>query len=159
MALDPLVFRPRRGRAGGRIRDQILARRAALLEELSALDRQVDLLVRRRHEITEELRTCRDAMGGIGNKWMPRDPLPGELDAEPSGSRTVAGRELRSALRQLLARSPRPLSIDEIHRGLLARGLRPEGRASKAISDALRWEIRNGRAGQVRRGEYVSVAA
>ncbi|MGZ8752734.1 MAG: hypothetical protein ACXW1S_07100, partial [Acidimicrobiia bacterium] len=32
--------------AGGRIRDQILARQAALVEELSRVDGQVDLLVR-----------------------------------------------------------------------------------------------------------------
>jgi hypothetical protein len=159
MGLDPLVFRPRWGRASGRILEEIRARQEELVGELRHLDEEVDRLVERRHEIVMDLRRCRDAVGGVGIRWMPREPLPGEVDAEPRGTRALRGGDLRSALRQILAASSRGLTIDELHRGLLARGVRPSGRASKAISDALRCEVRHGRVDQVGRGEYVSVAA
>jgi hypothetical protein len=158
MEFDPLVFRSRSGRAGGRIREQIVQRQTELVASLRELDGLVERLVERRAELVEGLRICRDAMGGVGTVWMPRDPLPGEVDAVPTNTRPIGGAELRAALRQILACSERPLTVSELHRGLLARGLRPAGRASKCISDALRWELRRGSIEQVRRGEYVGVA-
>ena len=82
-----------------------------------------------------------------------------EVDAVPEATRPLGGADLRAALRQVLACSDRPLTVAELHRALLARGLRPAGRASKCISDALRWELRRGSVEQVRRGEYVGVPA
>ena len=158
MDFDPVIFQPRWGRAGGRVLADIRDRQSALVDALRALAAEVDRLVEQRREIVEGLRLCRDAIGGVGIHWMPRDPLPGEVDAKPEGTRPLRGRELRGAMRQVLAFSERPLTVDELHRGLLARGVRPAGRASKCISDALRWEIRRGSVVQVRRGEYARAA-
>jgi len=159
MEFDSIIFRSRWGRAGTRFRPIIRARQAELIDALREVDAEVDRLVARRTEIVEGLRICRDAIGGVGIHWMPRDPMPGEVDAVPEATRPLGGADLRAALRQVLACSDRPLTVAELHRALLARGLRPAGRASKCISDALRWELRRGSVEQVRRGEYVGVPA
>jgi hypothetical protein len=80
--------------------------------------------------------------------------LPGELDAQPERTTVVRGEALRSALRYVLEAAARPLTVAELHRGLLARGLRPPGRASHAISNALAVEVGAGRAARDHKGVY-----
>jgi hypothetical protein len=46
------------------------------------------------------------------------------------------------------------VSVRELVARLAARGFQLDGRASKIISDALRWEVRRGRVVRVARGRY-----
>jgi hypothetical protein len=114
----------------------------------------VEQLVARRQHIMAELRRCRDAFGRVGYARSKRVPLPGDVDAIPEGAVPIAGRPLRQAAAALVVMAGRPVSVDDIHRMLLARGLNPEGRPSKAISDALRYEVTAGRLSRVARGVY-----
>jgi len=63
------------------------------------------------------------------------------------------GIELRYALTVHLMHHG-PASINEMIEGLLARNFSVRGRASKAVSDALRWEIERGRVYRLGRGRY-----
>lgn len=47
-----------------------------------------------------------------------------------------------------------PATIGELVDALAYHGFRPAGRASKSVSEALRWEIFQGRAVRMRRGRY-----
>ena len=70
----------------------------------------------------------------------------------------LAGLPLRYALLVVLARSPSSMSVPELAAGIETLGfgveLAPGGRVSKAISDALRWEVRRGRVVRLRRNCY-----
>lgn len=128
---------------------------AELVGELRILDEQVQTLTFRRLEIVEELRRCRDAFGRYGYRFDGgRIPLPAEVNAVPEGTHVVAGLELREMVTHLLRESDRPLTLSEIHRGLLACGLNTAGRPSKTLSDALRAEVKAGRVVRTRRGTY-----
>jgi hypothetical protein len=47
-----------------------------------------------------------------------------------------------------------PATVDELVDALTYHGFRPAGRASKSVSEALRWEIFQRRAVRLRRGRY-----
>ena len=66
----------------------------------------------------------------------------------------LAGLDLRSALVLVLLEQQRPMSVAELVRALRRRGLQPPPDPGKAVSDALRWEVRRGRVRRVRRGVY-----
>lgn len=68
--------------------------------------------------------------------------------------RTLRGTELRYVLTHHLHYSG-PATVGELAAELEARGFHLPGRASKAISDALRWECRHGRVRRHSRGCYV----
>ncbi len=140
----------------GRVLARIVTIQTELLEELSDIDRDVQELVDRRAVVTALLVRCRDAMGGIGNPYIPRVPLPTEIDAEPSGTQPVSGPELRSALRHILRTAGRELTIGELHRGLLARGMRAPDPTSHSISNALGVEVGRGTIRRTRPGAYVT---
>ena len=63
-------------------------------------------------------------------------------------------RALRYRLTLLLHAAERPLTVAEMIEHLDKVGRRPPGRASKAISDSLRWEVGRGRVLRLRRGVY-----
>ena len=65
----------------------------------------------------------------------------------------IRGRELRYLLTMQLLESTE-VSLDELISGVAASGFALDGRPSKAVSDALRWEDARGRARRVRRGVY-----
>ena len=67
----------------------------------------------------------------------------------------LSGMELRYALTTVLLRAGVPLTVPELVRALERDGFTCWGRSSKAVSDALRWEIGRGRVVRVRRGLYV----
>jgi hypothetical protein len=127
---------------------------AELLEELHRIDAEATTLVARRANVVAELRRCRDAFGGIGSHRIKRVPLPLDIDAIPEGTRPIGGAALREAIAAVVQRADHPLRVNEIHRMLLAWGLNPKGRPSKAISDALRAEVRAGRVLRLLRGLY-----
>jgi hypothetical protein len=67
--------------------------------------------------------------------------------------RRLAGRDLRLVLTQtLLDRGP--LSTAQLVASLESRGFELAGRASKTVSDALRWEVGRGRVRRLGRGRY-----
>jgi hypothetical protein len=68
-------------------------------------------------------------------------------------TRTLRGIELRYVLTINLALHG-PATIPTLIETLEWQGFAVEGRASKAVSDALRWEVRRGRALRLRRGLY-----
>ena len=80
-----------------------------------------------------------------------QDPLPSadECDAPARGI------VLRSALVLVLLDRARPTTVRELVSQLGRRGVVTPGRPSKAISDALRWEIGRGRVRRVSRSTYV----
>lgn len=151
---DPHLLRAREGRPTGRVLARVIEVQAELLDELSDIDRDVQELVDRRAVVGELLGLCRDALGGVGSPYLRRVPLPGELDARPAGTRVVTGPELRSALRTVLRATGRALTIDELHRSLLARGVRAPDPVSRSISNALGIESGRGTVRRVRRGIY-----
>lgn len=78
-----------------------------------------------------------------------KDPLAGRGDeVEP-----LWGRGLRFVLvGELMNRQE--MTVAQMAAYLVEQGHVLEGRASKVISDALRWEVRNGRVGRLGRGRY-----
>lgn len=65
----------------------------------------------------------------------------------------LQGIELRYVLTTHLAHNG-PATVAEMIDALAGQGFRPRGRASKAISDALRWEIGRDRVRRLGRGRY-----
>ena len=143
--------------AGQVFRPELEAMQQRALERLRAVDDELEQLLQERLELVTMLRAIRDGMG-TGNRHVPRAPWPAEVDAVPEGTVEIRGTELRAALRAVLGGSDEPMRIDELHRGLLVRGLRPPDPVSKSISDALRAELARGRVQRPGRGEYVRAA-
>ncbi len=70
-----------------------------------------------------------------------------------SNSVEVRGTDLRYLLTAYLF-DHGPATVDELVEALAYHGFRTVGRASKSISDALRWEMAHGRVVRFRRGRY-----
>jgi hypothetical protein len=66
---------------------------------------------------------------------------------------TVSGTDLRYLLTAYLF-DHGPATVEELVDALDYHGFRPIRRPSKAVSDALRWDIAHGRAIRIRRGNY-----
>ena len=75
----------------------------------------------------------------------------------PRRARHLSGLELRYVLTDVICGSgDRVWSVADLASSLNDAGFVLSGRASKAISDALRWEIGRGRVRRVGRGVYVA---
>ncbi len=68
----------------------------------------------------------------------------------------LSGRRLRYAVAVLLHEAQHTVTLDDLAHCLLEGGYGTAGDTRKAISDALRWELRRGRAVRIRRGHYRS---
>jgi hypothetical protein len=66
----------------------------------------------------------------------------------------IYGRPLRHLLALILHERGSAMKVPQLEAAVAAAGFRPTGRASKAISDALRTEVRQGRACVLDRGVY-----
>jgi hypothetical protein len=75
-----------------------------------------------------------------------------DLLAEQAPARLV-GRDLRYQLTQLVVERG-PMSVAAMVAAIDELGFRLEGRQSKVISDALRWEVARGRLVRIGRGRY-----
>ena len=67
--------------------------------------------------------------------------------------KTLRGIELRYVLTMFLFNGG-PATIAELVAALRSQGFEVKGRASKAVSDALRWETTHGRVHRLGRGRY-----
>lgn len=85
---------------------------------------------------------------------MPTALPSSEAFPSTRGCREITGRDLRYVLTVLLMDFGDTMSIQDLDRSLQRLRLTPAGRASKTISDALRWEIRRGRVRRWGRGRY-----
>jgi hypothetical protein len=70
-----------------------------------------------------------------------------------SAMRVLRGTELRYVLTFHLANQG-PATVAELIEGLRHHGFSVRGRPSKAVSDALRWEMEHGRVHRLGRGRY-----
>jgi hypothetical protein len=70
-----------------------------------------------------------------------------------NNSLEVRGTDLRYLLTAYLL-DHGPATVDELVDALAYHGFHTAGRASKSVSDALRWEISHGRVIRFRRGRY-----
>jgi hypothetical protein len=167
-AAERAIRQPGPFRAIGLLRDQLLSRRGAAALALERADRELAALMTRRGHLVERIEGCNLALVGTG---QVRDPATGELlqqmswhkripftDAQPlvdeQRVKVVSGRTLSAATTELLQGIDRVLTIPEIERLLRLQGLVTGGRASHAISSALRGEVRSGRIERVWRGCY-----
>jgi hypothetical protein len=126
-----------------------------LLAELRAIDEQASTLAGCREAIVAELRRCRDARGWV-DMQRRRAPLPGDIDAEPDGTRRLDGADLRDAVLGAVYAAGRPVAVTEIHRMLMSCGVRAGGEPSKSISNALRSSVAAGVVGRVAKGVYAA---
>lgn len=74
-------------------------------------------------------------------------------------NKSLPGRPLRYVLVQLLHEHNGPMTVRELIAACEAHGVVFHARASKLISDALRWEVRRGRVIRLARGVYAFGAA
>ena len=131
----------------------IAAYQEHLLTELRSIDERAATLAAWRQAIVAELRRCRDARGWV-DMHRRRAPLPGDVDAEPEGTRPLAGADLRDAVVQAIYVANRPVTLTEIYRMLCACGVDPRGNYSRRISDALRAPLAAGIVSRAGRGAY-----
>lgn len=75
-------------------------------------------------------------------------------DVENAKQGELRGRGLRHLLVVTLADANRPLALSELAEAVTSQGATLPDQATKALSDALRWELRAGRVRRVRRGTY-----
>ena len=66
----------------------------------------------------------------------------------------IAGRNLRYLLTVVLHAEARPMTVTELIGAVEGLGLEVDGRPSKTVSDALRWEVGKGRVVKVGRSVY-----
>lgn len=126
-----------------------------LLAELRSIDAQAATLAAWRESIVAELRRCRDARGWV-DMHRRRAPLPGDVDAEASGTRPLSGTDLRDAVVSAVYAAARPVTLAEIYRMLCSCGVSPAGDRSQRISDALRAPIAAGIVIRIGRGAYLA---
>lgn len=141
----------------GAVRAGAVASRDRLLAELDGVDAQLTALARRRIQLTDRLAELRDELWPVATHPRGRRPAPsGELALPPLPEQPtwLEGRRLRSVCLVLLRRVGR-LSLPRLHALLHAHGYGIDSaHATKALSDALSYEVECGRARRVRRGEY-----
>jgi hypothetical protein len=154
---DLWLMQPRGRRATGRVLARLREIQTELVQQLNDVDDDLDELLEERRQIVAELRDVRDGIGGVGSKLHRRDPLPSDVDAVPEHTKPLPTSQLRPVLVAVLRRSSGvDMTTEELYRALLVRGVRPVGRPSKSISDALRTEIKLGRVLRTGRGSYIS---
>jgi hypothetical protein len=66
----------------------------------------------------------------------------------------LSGRPLRWVLLVVLSDNGSPMTVAELASAVERMGFAVSGRASKTVSDALRWEVRRGRVVRVARSTY-----
>ena len=130
-----------------------------LLDQLADLERQLADLIEQRLAVIDELADLREQL------W-PRHPRlhtrrPPTLDRAPvppiaANARPLHGRHLRHACLNLLARYG-PSTLTELHANLHIHGFSVEAtNPVKALAEAMRYEVRLGRAQRTARATYAT---
>lgn len=151
--VDPIRIRPR---AFGAVRRALEDERAKLLDEIAALDEQVQALRRERHEAVHR---CREIAATLAPTyhWGGRRPGTDGLEQLPPAApnaEPLHGARLRSTCRDLL-RERGPLELRQLHELLHLRGYLVHSDAPvRALADALAYEVARGRVRRVCRGTY-----
>lgn len=148
-------------------RDAVLELRADAEAALADADERLRAAAGDRLQAADRIRACNRALNGTGEAVDPTtgrvvryglrrsdafpDPLPDATTLD-----VVDGDELRQVLVELLRALERPATVAELVRLLAAHGMRPPGRASQAVSNALRVEMRWATVDRVARGTYAA---
>jgi hypothetical protein len=142
-------------------RQQLVERRAHLIDEAEALDADHGRSARRMAHLRQELGRLRTvlwpARDGRGWRGFRRPRVGGPLPVGPVApdALPIRGRSLRYAAVGVLVRAAEPLALPDIHRRLHLAGYRIDGAHHvKQLADALGYEHRCGRARRTRRGVY-----
>jgi hypothetical protein len=142
-------------------RAQLIARCDQITEDIADIDRQIDLLVRRRREFDEELCGHRDRLYPV---LTNRGRQPGrdgsvQLPPVPHGAVLLWGRRLRRLCVAFLSRLG-PLALPELHAMLHRHRFAVAGdQPVKVLADALGYEVDTGGARRVKRGVYEALGA
>lgn len=138
-------------------RQALYDHRDHLLAELAELDDDAVALAHRRRHLVDELRAARDELWRRdAHVHARRPPVHGQPPLPPVVDDPILlwGRPLRSTLLALLGQLG-PTELPDLHRELHLRGYDlATDHPVKALSDALAYEVEQGRAIRVRRGCY-----
>ena len=149
---------PHRGTIGGRARrDALIAEQERHIDEVQAVDALIVDHLRRRLELLDHLDHLRDRLHPPEVRRMGRRPAAAERRslrptiAEP---RPLWGRELRRTCRSVL-RCYAELALPDLHHALHSFGYVIESPLpTKALADALGYELSKGRVRRIRHGVY-----
>ena len=140
-----------------RQRVELHTHRDAALHRLSVIDDQLDRLSAERVELLDELETLRDRLWPVNPAWKCRRPPALDrcpLPPAPSGATVARAGDLRTLCLVLLGRNG-PLALPDLHALIHRYGHVIVGdHPVKALADAMRYEVRCGRAVRVARGVY-----
>ena len=141
----------------GRQRRQLIEECDRLKADLERLDHQLDELGRQRQAAARLLKARHRALWpNLARRG--RRALPDGRRALPPIARDAVGlwgRRLRAACRKILSVGRRPLTLTELHAMLHRQGyFIDSGHEVKALADAMRYDVAEGRLRRVERGVY-----
>lgn len=146
-----------------------IAVRDEWLRDLATLDDEIQDRIVRRRELIERITKANVVINGTGNCYdtkrrtlvrliwntkIPFEDPPHTWVTTSEPRRTLRGRALHAAAVDLLRASGDALSLDEMHRLLLAHGFDVEPPVSRNLSNALRTDVKQGRVQRYERGLY-----
>lgn len=139
----------------------VIAECDALLAEIDQVDTELAALAARRHKLVRALKKRRTRlMPTLRKANRGRQPHPdGTVRLPPlrQACTPLWGRRLRSTCMTLLRRAG-PLSLAELHALLHHHGYRVDAaQPIRALSDAMAYEVEQGRADRVERGVYAPI--
>lgn len=146
----------------GARREQVIAECGRLEDDLRRLDDELDRLAQQRRAAARRLRRHRRTLWPNLAKRGRRVLADGRRALPPISRDAVGlwGRRLRAACRKLLGSAREPLSLTDLHAMLHRQGFFIDsGHPVKALADALRYEVLEGRARRVARGVYSPVSS
>jgi hypothetical protein len=147
------------------VRSALLELKAEAEAALTVADEALRAAAAERCRCVERLEACNVALSGTGKvvdgegrtvqRFQHRvaiplhDPFPADDALVP-----IRGGLLREAAVEVLRAGGRPSTVAEVRRLLAAHGVRPSGRASQTLSNALRAEVLAGRVVRTARNRY-----
>lgn len=144
----------------GRVRERIVELQDEAVDELHEVEGEIERLAERRRELLQRIDLCRESLYGAVDALyhLPKTPRPVDAMGFAAGSRIVTGPALRAALTKFVMSTHQPLGVNDLLRRLAAHDLWPSGEPVKAVSDALRWEVKAGRVRKLARGLWSAPA-
>lgn len=125
--------------------------------DIRHVDQELAALRRRRRDLAATIRAHRTRLWPTA-AWRGRQPGPDgseQLPPAPHDAPRLWGRRLRAQCRAILAAVRGPLELPQLHAMLHDHGFLIRSRhVVKALSDAMSYEVENGRARRIARGTY-----